>query len=167
MRMHAFTTMRMYSIMFLYVQSFCQETIIMCSYNRMTSYSIAIRFDYNLLRFSLINSEQLEVIELNFHSLTHSLIYSLRATPSILYMGVEMEWMHIHEYLVRADTTCHAHWSSPLIAPDDSPCCATCEVEEEGRKEGRGGLFAFYQYQRLSYYPLGEWLRTRTIGKSN
>ena len=105
--MYAFSTMRMYSIMFLYAPSFCQETIIMCSYNSMTSYSIAIRFDYNLLRFSLIKSEQLEVIELNFHSLTHSLIYSLRATPSILYKGVEMEW--IHEYLVRADTTCHAH----------------------------------------------------------
>lgn len=72
-RMHAFTTMRMYSIMFLYAPSFCQETIIMCCYNRMTSYSIAIRFDYNLLRFSLINSEQLEVIELNFHSLTYLL----------------------------------------------------------------------------------------------
>jgi len=38
--MYAFSTMRMYSIMFLYAPSFCQETIIMCSYNSMTSYSI-------------------------------------------------------------------------------------------------------------------------------
>lgn len=45
MRMlYAFTTMRIYSIMFLYALSFCQETIMMCSYNSMTSFIIAIRF---------------------------------------------------------------------------------------------------------------------------
>lgn len=54
----------------------------------------------------------------------------------MLYVGVEMEWMHIHEYLVREQIRYIMHivlTSSPLIAPDDSPCCATCDIEEEGK----------------------------------